>query len=110
MEGMNEQAGEQSAQVGDATPTRLAVFERKAANRIHLAIITFSKAEGSAWNLQAGGPSAEAVEKVRPILERFAASRQALAAELAATPPPRLAAPQKILDAGAMHRSTQSAI
>jgi hypothetical protein len=24
--------------------------------------------------------------------------------------PPRLAAPQKILDAGAMHRSTQSAI
>jgi tetratricopeptide (TPR) repeat protein len=86
MEGMNEQAGEQSAQVGDATPTRLAVFERKGANRIHLAIITFSKAEGSAWNLQAGGPSAEAVEKVRPILERFAASRQALAAELAATP------------------------
>jgi hypothetical protein len=36
--------------------------------------------------LQAGGPSAEAVEKVRPILECFAASRQALAAELAATP------------------------
>jgi hypothetical protein len=28
----------------------------------------------------------------------------------APAPPPRLAAPQKILDAGAMHRSTQSAI
>ena len=35
---------------------------------------------------------------------------EALEQQTATAEPPRLAAPQKILDAGAMHRSTQSAI
>jgi tetratricopeptide (TPR) repeat protein len=62
-------------QNSDAAPTRLAVYEGPADTKNHLATITISKASDDKWTLQAGGPSDAGVDRVRPILDKFAQDR-----------------------------------
>ncbi len=74
---MSMQTDGNSAPTGGENPIRLAVFEaHNGAQGNHLATIACTRTEGSAWSLQTRGPTAEAVERVRPTLERFVASRE----------------------------------
>ena len=93
----NEPKERASSPDGGASPAvRLAVFQVIGEEKNHLSTITLSKMEDGKWNLQAGGPSDASVEQIRPLLERFAESRQVLAANDAK--PPESSAPDALTD------------
>ncbi len=71
---------------GKSPPIRLAVFEVGAEQKRHLATVTLRKAEGTAWKLEAAGPSDASVEQLRPFLERFTETRRALTEDPAKHP------------------------
>jgi tetratricopeptide (TPR) repeat protein len=75
-----------SPQSSGSLSIRLAVFEPAGSKKTHLATITLSKSEDGSWTLQGGGLSNSSVEKLRPLLDRFAESRRALAANTSSPP------------------------
>ena len=57
-----------------SSPVRLAVFKIGGEQKQHIATLTLKKDNGTAWTLQASGPSAE---QLRPLLQRFSETRRA---------------------------------
>jgi tetratricopeptide (TPR) repeat protein len=56
-----------------ASPPRLAVFKMDGEQKQHLATLTLTRGDGSAWTMQASGPSAEGLA---PLLHRFSETRR----------------------------------
>ena len=85
MNDTNEPPGQSSPSAdGKSPPIRLAVFEVAGEQKRHLATVTLKKAEGTAWTLEAAGPSEASVEQLRPFIERFTETRRALTENAAA--------------------------
>ena len=96
MKEMNDPNRQSSADKRGLTPcVRLAIFDQKGDEKKHVATITLSEAADRTWNVQLAGQSDASVENLRPLLERFADERRALAetasAPQAASPPEALA-------------------
>ena len=79
------QPNQQPPQTEAPSAVRLAVFKGNGEQKRHLSTVTLKKSEGTAWSLEAGGPSAE---ELRPILEAFSEARRTLAAGTAGSPVP----------------------
>jgi hypothetical protein len=81
--GRNESKKQTASPQSEALVTiRLAVFKQTGEEKSHLATITLSKDGGSSWTLQAAGPSDASIEKLRPVLDRFADEGRAAVSDI----------------------------